>query len=851
MCPRGGSEKKKETISLPLSAHSVTPLDFFSRAMPVSRVTQAALLLAALVTGAAADGSGAGDPPCGSACTDICAPTDAECAAQGVDFVPTEVDGTCVCQSPAPAYSANPVEDFDFLSGVDALGFSGASAEHCQGGDPIVTTVSFRYQDSQDTRSFTVADLKTHLDTLEAGPVNLEVVCDFGPGQLASDDFTVTITCGADDTDGDGVCNRNDACASVQCQAFGGQPSIFTCVDTGSAAGDYQCREDPDDANDECGGSGFSGSDCGTCAAGSGWNGNNANPQCEECATDAHTGSDLATEQCVAAECALGYGVLTAGYNTEQSTHCEQCKADTYSDSATTGSCLPCPGGYTSGVGASGCLNVDECAAGTHGCDANAQCTDTDGSYSCACIAGYSGNGFSCVNVDECVAGTHGCDPNAQCDDTVGSHTCTCKAGYTGDGTSCSNVDECFLGTHGCDPNAQCDDTEGSHECTCKAGYSGPGETCTADACVASSVPGKDGSDGEIFCVNDGTVTGSTGNCGCGNVRGFSGDGNEKCERADGTPTETITINGKVFCVDKDTDGKPTTDARDRVRTQHTGTSKSQRKARKEAMRDMMKDARAVIPVQDIDADKQKKDAQGIARPAFIWLQDYTVDLVADNDYADGSATKAKFKALPAGSTLKMVVGFDEAPDTVVVSARPRKTKGEARNVDRVVLATPTSTAVLGIMNADDSDAIATAKFTGKGVDAGYDWKCRNDAGAWVDPVGGDFKEDGDTVECPIARAEPVARTFDVGSGEETTTACMQENALNYLATASYHNQTLCCVVDGCDSDHLSDAYAAASSGCGDNTGAHTEEPNGNCQTTQCTQAQLFSAYESGTCARR
>ena len=44
-------------------------------------------------------------------------------------------------------------------------------------------------------------------------------------------------------------------------------------------------------------------------------------------------------------------------------------------------------------------------------------------------------------------------------------------------------------------------------------------------------------------------------------------------------------------------------------------------------------------------------------------------------------------------------------------------------------------------------------------------------------------------MECPIARAEPVARTPG-GSGENHH-RCMQENALNYLATASYHNQAV------------------------------------------------------------
>lgn len=40
---------------------------------------------------------------------------------------------------------------------------------------------------------------------------------------------------------------------------------------------------------------------------------------------------------------------------------------------------------------------MDECL--TDVCDVNANCTDTDGSYVCQCIAGYSGDGITCPGV--------------------------------------------------------------------------------------------------------------------------------------------------------------------------------------------------------------------------------------------------------------------------------------------------------------------------------------------------------------------------------------------------------------------------------------------------------------------
>ena len=39
----------------------------------------------------------------------------------------------------------------------------------------------------------------------------------------------------------------------------------------------------------------------------------------------------------------------------------------------------------------------NECTLGTHNCHNNATCTNTDGSFTCACNTGYSGNGVKCT----------------------------------------------------------------------------------------------------------------------------------------------------------------------------------------------------------------------------------------------------------------------------------------------------------------------------------------------------------------------------------------------------------------------------------------------------------------------
>ena len=41
-------------------------------------------------------------------------------------------------------------------------------------------------------------------------------------------------------------------------------------------------------------------------------------------------------------------------------------------------------------------LDIDECSADSNPCDENADCTNTDGSYSCTCKEGFDGNGITC-----------------------------------------------------------------------------------------------------------------------------------------------------------------------------------------------------------------------------------------------------------------------------------------------------------------------------------------------------------------------------------------------------------------------------------------------------------------------
>lgn len=80
------------------------------------------------------------------------------------------------------------------------------------------------------------------------------------------------------------------------------------------------------------------------------------------------------------------------------------------------------------------CADINECLVGNGNCSANAICTNTPGSRTCACSPGYSGDGFTCTNTNACT--TNPCGANTACADLpppsegFSGRTCTCLAGF-------------------------------------------------------------------------------------------------------------------------------------------------------------------------------------------------------------------------------------------------------------------------------------------------------------------------------------------------------------------------------------------------------------------------------------
>lgn len=185
-----------------------------------------------------------------------------------------------------------------------------------------------------------------------------------------------------------------------------------------------------------------------------------------------------------------------------------------------------CKDGYEGkGHGEDGCTGIDECAVGTHDCDAHADCTDADPTdengwtkFECACRKGYEGDGKTCdakvlcAEVDRlglCEPKVATCQPctgkdvndeSVKCRDSPtkieehGKFKCVCKTHYEGDGFNpranpenegCKVIDYCVHEKgNDCNDNAACvDEGEGAYHCDCNGGYE-------------SKTPGAHGSNG-------------------------------------------------------------------------------------------------------------------------------------------------------------------------------------------------------------------------------------------------------------------------------------------------------------------------------------------------------------------
>jgi syndecan 4 len=163
--------------------------------------------------------------------------------------------------------------------------------------------------------------------------------------------------------------------------------------------------------------------------------------------------------------------------------------------------CGSCPSGFT-GNGTN-CHDIDECDL-IEPCSDLVRCTNLSPGFRCeACPSGYQGyhqNGLyytsgvdssfvrqQCLDIDECHEGIARCGSNTACINTQGSYKCECLHGFTRNVSSYSESDcypiegLCRDGTV-CHRNAVCLHVGGnSYKCKCKVGFAGPGQFCGPD----------------------------------------------------------------------------------------------------------------------------------------------------------------------------------------------------------------------------------------------------------------------------------------------------------------------------------------------------------------------------------
>ncbi|XP_078686179.1 uncharacterized protein LOC144918925 isoform X3 [Branchiostoma floridae x Branchiostoma belcheri] len=190
------------------------------------------------------------------------------------------------------------------------------------------------------------------------------------------------------------------------------------------------------------------------------------------------------------------------------------------------------------------CNDIDECDMymGTNNCHAQATCTNTDGSFTCTCNDGYTGNGVSCTDINECTANTDNCHEDATCGNTIGSFTCTCNPGYTGSGVDCDDIDECEANTDNCHNDAACANTDGSFNCTCNDGYTGNGVSCTdINECTANT----------DNCHEDATCGNTIGSFTCSCNSGYTGSGVD-CDDIDECEANTDNCHAHASCANTD-----------------------------------------------------------------------------------------------------------------------------------------------------------------------------------------------------------------------------------------------------------------------------------------------------------
>ncbi|KAK3612288.1 hypothetical protein CHS0354_011006 [Potamilus streckersoni] len=234
--------------------------------------------------------------------------------------------------------------------------------------------------------------------------------------------------------------------------------------------------------------------------------------------------------------------VCTTGYIKTVSGNCEACDGKHYGRDCANectcfltnaqecnnvnGTCI-CRDGWQ---GPNCTKDLDECENPTTCSKPNTRCSNTHGSFVCACNDGYRiKDKLECQDIDECLEGIDNC--SQACENTLGSFKCTCASGFSGDGVKCT---ECEIGHWGigCKMDCSCNGTNSlgcdkSTGCLCFGNWTGIYCNQDTDECSIPDVCPKNS-----HCVN------SIGSFSCLCNPGYTQNGSRGCEPCSGNRYE-------------------------------------------------------------------------------------------------------------------------------------------------------------------------------------------------------------------------------------------------------------------------------------------------------------------------
>ncbi|XP_072019599.1 uncharacterized protein [Amphiura filiformis] len=87
--------------------------------------------------------------------------------------------------------------------------------------------------------------------------------------------------------------------------------------------------------------------------------------------------------------------------------------------------------------------DVNECSQTPSPCHVNADCSNTEGSYTCHCQPGFAGDGYTtCTDTDEC--SSNPCQNGGTCNDLINNFRCDCSFVYEGVRCESRSIEGCL-----------------------------------------------------------------------------------------------------------------------------------------------------------------------------------------------------------------------------------------------------------------------------------------------------------------------------------------------------------------------------------------------------------------------